>query len=250
MRSIILAAITFVPALALAQAPTDPAAPPPPPPGPPAGPPGAPPPTGAPAYSQPVYVQPAAPATPWSTHDGVTFEANLGLGYAHLTDDNSNMTLDTDADVAGLNIGVGGWLSPQLALTGRIAGVDIKYGSGASGTSNIPGGGTLVLAWVGPSLQYWVDPHFWFGGGIGFATYRLVGNSNCGNSSNANNSCGINGYGADIRAGYSFGDSKHTFNVSVELTPTHLSSDNTAGTTVNSGGTATGLAILAGYQYL
>lgn len=240
MRALYLVVMTFAPAVAFAQTPSDP-----PPPPPPAGPPGAPPPAYAPspAYvpppAQPVYVQPAGPQGPWAFHQGVTFEANLGIGYAHLTDQNSNMTLDTDADLAGLDIGVGGWITPQLALTGRIAGVNIKY----QGTENLDG--NIVLAWVGPSLQYWPDPHFWFGGGIGFATYRLIGNSQC--NSNGQDNCGLNGYGADVRAGYSFGDTQHTFNVSVELNPTHINAPNGSS---SDGGTATSFALLFGYQYL
>ena len=245
MRSIIFAAITFVPALAFAQAPVDPNAPPPPPAGAPAEPP--PPPLGIGSgvlfyyqpQPQPAYIQPTGPVGPWATHQGVTFEANLGLGFAHLTDDNSNMTLNTDGALAGVDLGVGGWLTRQLALTGRVAGVNIKY----MGTENIEG--NLVLAWIGPSLQYWPDPHFWVGGGVGFATYRLVGNSQCGTNGG---DCGVNGFGFDLRAGYSFGDTQLTFNVSVELNPSHLSDNSTGGTT--NGGTGTAVAFLAGYQYL
>ncbi len=224
MRFALVLAILLVPALAFAQLPSDPVGTPLPP---PAGP-----------GMQPAYAPPPSPVGPWATHQGVTVEANIGVGFAHLTNSNSSETLDTDAALAGLDVGVGGWLNPQLALTGRIAGVDIKDSS----TTNLMG--HVVLAWVGPSLQYWPDPHFWLGGGVGFATYRLVGNDQCGAN---NNTCGINGFGFDVRAGYTFGTSQHTFNASVELNPSHFNDPN--GST-SGGGWGTAIAFLLGYQYL
>jgi len=228
MRIALVSSILLVPALALAQAPGDPtgaaplphvAAPPPP---------------------QPAY-QPAPQLSPmgaYALHQGVTFEANLGIGFAHLTDSNSAMTINTDAALAGLDLGVGGWLNPQLALTGRIAGVGVKF----QGTDQIMG--NLVLAWIGPSLQYWPDPHFWMGGGVGFATYRLIGNDQCANGSSPD-ACGINGFGFDMRAGYSFGDTQHSFNASLEINPSHFNDSNG-----NGGGWGTAIAFLVGYQYL
>lgn len=242
MRTALALSVVLVPALAFAQAPGDPqgAQPLPPP---------APPPTGSPAVQpyqpQPYQPQPAGPTGPWATHQGITFEANLGVGFAHLTDSNSNSSINTDAALAGLDIGVGGWLNPQLALTGRISGVDIKYGDSQTGTASIMG--TLVLAWVGPSLQYWPDPHFWMGGGVGFATYRLIGNNSC-SASTQSDACGINGFGFDMRAGYTFGDSQHTFNTSIEINPSHFSDNNSNNS--SGGGWGTAIAFLVGYQYL
>jgi len=98
--------------------------------------------------------------------------------------------------------------------------------------------GTIVDVFAGPSLQYWLDPHVWIGGGLGLAAIADVGGS-CDETAD----CSIRGFGFDLRSGYSFGDSAHTFNASVELTP-GIYSEN------GSTATATGFALLLGYQYL
>jgi len=250
LNRLIAAVLVLVPSVALAQpgqpypSPPpggDPSQPPPPapiapaqPPPPPGGYPPPPPPVG---YAQPPvgYAQPQPgyvfqPPSAWDLHRGVTFEANLGVGFAHFTDDNGSF--NTDTALAGANLGVGGWLSPHLAITGRIAGVNISKNN-----FNVVDG-NLVAIFVGPSLQYWTDEHLWFGGGVGLASFRLVGGSSINNQDP-----GTDGFGFDLRAGYSFGTTKNTFNVSVELTPGFYSEN-------GSSGTATGLALLAGYQYL
>jgi hypothetical protein len=166
-------------------------------------------------------------------HHGFTFEANLGIGFVRAS--GGGTSSNSDASLAGLDIGLGGWLTRQLAVTIRIAGVDVSN----SGDTDA---GTLVNAFIGPAAQYWIDPHFWVGGGVGLATLRLVGNSDC-NNSPSTDACGVNGWGFDLRAGYSFGDSAHTFNVSGEITPSFYSQE---GESV----TATSFALLVGYQYL
>ncbi|MDB4959915.1 MAG: hypothetical protein JWO36_7484 [Myxococcales bacterium] len=191
----------------------------------------APPPSGGPAYGGPTY---AMPADPLAFHQGMTFEANLGVGYARASA--NGMSDSSDAALAGADFGLGGWMSPNLAITARIAGVQVKSGTG-------PQNGTLVNAFFGPSAQYWFDPHIWVGGGAGLSTYRQVG----GNCTSADN-CGVNGFGLDFRAGYSMGDTQHVFNVSVEVNPGFYSIDTGAGTSV--GISVTSIALLAGYQYL
>jgi hypothetical protein len=177
----------------------------------------------------PVYVVPDA----FRHHHGFTFEANLGIGFVRASGD--GVSSNSDAALAGLDIGLGGWITRQLAVTIRIAGVDV---SNSGDTTD----GTLINAFIGPAAQYWIDPHFWVGGGIGLATLRLVGSSEC-NDSSGTDPCGVNGWGFDLRAGYSFGDSAHTFNVSGEITPSFYSQN---GDSV----TATSFALLLGYQYL
>jgi hypothetical protein len=179
---------------------------------------------------------PAAASGPWATHTGVVFEANLGIGFAHASSDGGSA--DSDAALAGADLGIGGWLSPQLALTARIAGVDVKNG-------DVPSNGTLVHAFFGPSVQYWINPQMWVGGGAGLSIYRLVG-SDCASSGTGGgvDPCGISGFGLDLRAGYSFPTTtKNQFNVSFEANPGFYS-ENGASATI------TGLALLVGYQYL
>src|SRR5688500_517389 len=115
MRRLILIASLLVPSVAAAQG-----APPPPPPDPNAPvqpqPPPPPPPQGGysqqPQYApQPMYQQPPSQA---SLRNGMTFEANLGIGWIQASDGGSSDT--SDVGVAGLSLGVGGWASPQLAI--------------------------------------------------------------------------------------------------------------------------------------
>jgi hypothetical protein len=211
----------FIPSVALAQ----PYGAPPPPPPPPSS-----------AYGAPAGAY-GAPPNPMAFHQGVTFEANLGIGYARA--DAMGTTDSSDAALAGADLGIGGWMNPNLAVTLRIAGVQVK--SGNSTSTN----GTLVNAFIGPVAQYWVDPHIWLGGGAGLSTFRLVG-GDCVSSST--NQCGYNGFGLDFRAGYSFGDTQNTFNVSFEVNPGFYSIDNGVGSSVSL--TVTSVAVLAGYQYL
>ena len=193
----------FVPAVAVAQ-------PPPPPPAPGYGP-------------QPAYAQP-------SLKQGLTFEANLGVGFMWVESDGDES--DKEVALGGLNLGVGGWLNERMALSLRIAGttytdsegdVDLRFTTGI----------------LGPHLQYWVDDHFWLGGGagIGVAAVTIEGPGISESESET-------GFGLDLRAGYTFSTtSEHTWNVSFELTPSFI--------TINDRDyTFYGAAVLFGYQHL
>jgi hypothetical protein len=152
----------------------------------------------------------------------MTVELNLGLGWLQASDGNDSAT--SDLGIGGLSLGVGGWLNPKLAVTGRIAGVTLS-----------DNGATLSNVFFGPALQYWIDNHFWVGGGAGLAILALGGDSS-GDS--------ITGFGLDMRAGYTFNEgSENTFNASLEINPGFFS---------ESGGsvTVTGIGILLGYQHL
>jgi len=222
---LVLASV-LVPTVSLAQ----PAPPPPPPP--PGG--------GAPAYGAPAY---GAQQDPWFFHQGMTFEANLGVGYVHLGESymGQSVTTDTDAALAGADVGIGGWLNPQLAVTLRITGVQVKY---TQMGMTYPTDGNLVHAMIGPNVQYWVSPNIWLGGGVGGSTFRLVGSNSC-----TGDQCGTNGFGFNLRAGYSFGSGgPHVFNISVESNTGFYSQSDGMGGSIDV--TATGLAVLAGYQYL
>jgi hypothetical protein len=236
MRTLLVGALALlVPTLALAQPGPDgggaPAAPPPDGSYPPAPPP--PPPAAAPVVMQPPapVVQPAPVAVApvgYELHKGVTFEANLGIGFARVS--SGGQSDDSDGALAGANLGIGGWINPRTAVTFRIAGVQVKE----EGFSD---DGTLIHAFAGPSVQYWPDPHFWLGGGAGFSVFRLVG-TDC-----EGDQCGVNGFGLDFRAGYSFGNTQNQFNVSVEVNPGFYSQN-------GENATVTGVAFLLGYQYL
>lgn len=227
-------AAAWLPGVAFAQgapppppepAPTSPAPEPvrPPEPGAPAP---APTPPPAQSYYQPQYQPVYQPQQPVSLHDGVTFEANLGLGWARTSVEGQGGDT-SDLGVGGLSVGVGGWINPQIAVTGRIAGVTIP-GAGDARASAI---------FAGPAIQYWVDNRFWLGGGLGLGL--LAGQDQSGTQQDS-----IAGFGLDLRVGYTFNEgSEHTINASLELNPGFFSEN-------NSSATVTGIGILLGYQYL
>lgn len=204
MRLLSLALLTLLvaPTAVFAQPP-----PPPPPPG--YGP--------APGYGpQPGYGQPQ------NLKQGLTFEANLGLGFIWAEADGQ----ETDKEVAlgGLNIGLGGWISPQLAISLRIAGVTYSEDVGDQTAR-------LSTGFFGPSAQYWVNENAWIGGGIGmgFVAVSFDGDTES-----------ETGIGFDLRGGYTFSTtSENTWNISLELTPSSIEDVNFYG-----------FGILFGYQHL
>ncbi len=156
----------------------------------------------------------------------MTFEANIGLGWIRMSDDNQSET--TDLGLGGLSLGLGGWVSPKLAITARIAGVTYSE----DGTS-------LSDVFFGPAAQYWVDDHFWLGGGAGLGILAVSGD---GVNPNADNS--VTGFGLDFRAGYTFtAGSENTFNASFEINPGFFENNGYSAT-------FTGIGILLGYQHL
>jgi len=217
----------LAPGIALAQpapTPTETPAPPAEAPAPPAEAtapvPPAPPPPAPVAYPPP----PPAGATPsaapggQSLRHGMTFEANLGIGWIHGSSNGDSYT--SDVTVGGLDLGVGGWANPRLAITARIAGATYSEDSG-----RLTSGALLGAA------QYWIDDHFWIGGGLGLG----IGVATRNNSSESHR-----GLGLDARAGYTFSTgTENTLNASIEITPTFI--DDVS---------LTSIALLFGYQHL
>lgn len=200
MRKLFCLLLILVPSVALAQPGSAP--PPPPPPG----------------YGP----APAAYGQAPNNKHGMTFEANIGLGLLWLSADGESSEKETS--LGGLNLGVGGWISPQLAITLRVAGV--TYTEDVMGET-----ARLTAGFVGPSAQYWVSENAWVGGGLGLgfiqATY-------------ADQSESKTGLGLDLRTGYTFSTtSENTWNLSFELTPSSIEDV-----------TVWGAAVLFGYQHL
>ena len=239
MRRLVLLAVLswFVPAIALAQ-PAPPPAPPPPAEPEPARPPEpapAPAPAPAPPPTQPYYQPPQQPQSqpvvqpqgPRNFHESMTFEVNVGIGWMRTSPENGD-AFTSDLGVGGISLGIGGWVNPKLAITGRAAGVTIP-GEGDAQASAI---------FLGPSVQYWVDNRFWFGGGAGLGVIT-------GQDQNGNEQDPVFGLAFDLRVGYTFNEgSANTFNASLELNPGYFTDD------FGSSATITGIGILLGYQHL
>lgn len=192
----------------------------PPPNGPPAGPPPAtygPPPPG---YGYAPY-QSQTPTTE-QLRTGATVELNLGFGYVDSTEDGA----ERQNGIAGLSLGVGGWVSRNIALTARVAGVTFQESFGNDDLQ-------FSHFYLGPSAQFWIDNHLWFGGGLGLSVAYVTGDGE---------SDSTTGVGMDLRGGYTFNEgSESTFNVSLEINP---------GWYEDADGTLYGVGLLVGYQHL
>jgi hypothetical protein len=221
MKRYFAALLVLFPAIAVAQ-PYDP--PPSPPPS------GYPPPPPQPQPPPPGYGQPPPPGygpgyvQPRPMRSGLTFEANIGLGFIWAR--NEGRDSDTEGALAGLNLGLGGWLNDRMAVTGRIAGATFSPSDGVRFTQGF----------AGPSLQYWTDDHVWVGAGVGLGFARITVDG-FGSDSET-------GFALDLRAGYTFSqNTESTWNVSIEYTPAFFEVDGRS-LQINSFG------ILFGYQHL
>jgi len=161
--------------------------------------------------------------------------------------DGTASTSDTKVGLGGVNLGIGGWVSPQLAISARVASVTYTISQDLGGGNQFSE--SLVGAFIGPSVQYWIDPHLWIGGGAGIAYAAVLSHDDI--NGVTVNEANQTGFGLDLRAGYSFssGATPNSWNVSVELTPGFFS-----GKDDGMGNTSTvqlnGFSILFGYQYL
>jgi hypothetical protein len=130
---------------------------------------------------------------------------------------------DSEGGIAGLSLGIGGWINPNTAITLRIAGVTIFPEEGITATS----------FFVGPSVQMFVAPKIWIGGGAGIAAARVADNS--GNSEILEKALGL-----DLRAGFLVMESGvHSLSVSAEITPAFYENS-----------TITGFGALLNYQLM
>ena len=207
MKKLICLAVLLVPAIAAAQ------------PGPPPG-----------------Y---AGPEGAWAFHNGLTFEGNIGLGGMWARDTTGN-TSNTQASI-GLDGGIGAFLTPQIALTLRMASVNYSQDIGVDATA------TLSAIFLGPSLQYWATPQFFIGGGIGYAiAHESVSYSNGATADSTNDPTGV---AIDLRAGFEFWHQmRNSMNVSVEYTPGFYKQDLGNGTTESL--QLNGFQVSFGYQFL
>jgi hypothetical protein len=180
------------------------------------------------ASAQPVVVAQGTAEAPYALHRGMTFEGGLGVGFAHIDGAFDVIgTYDSDAAFA-FDFGAGTWLTPRLAVTGRIASVVVANGAND----------TYVHSFIGPNIEYWLDPQFRVGAGVGLASYRQVAGHSC------MGDCTLTGWGLDLRAGYVFTRSDHhSFDASLEVTPGFFTSE-------SHNSNWTGIVLVLGYQYL
>jgi hypothetical protein len=166
-----------------------------------------------PSAAQPSAAQPsAAPAPPGSAlgpqygagswqpvplvKQGLTVEANIGFGAMIAR---SGGESSSEGALGGVNLGIGSFVTPEMAVSLRIA-----------GGTYFTDGAQLTQAMLGPHIQRWITPHAWVGAGLGLGVLRISGTDFDGNDK---------GFGFGARAGYTFNPNRpHSFNVSAELT--------------------------------
>lgn len=91
---------------------------------------------------------------------GLTLEAGIGGGFVRTPDPFSRL----DSITWGGSVGAGTWLTPKLAVMGRIA---LQYYGTVSGDDS----SDYRYWFVGPSAQYWITDWLWASGGAGLAVY-------------------------------------------------------------------------------
>jgi hypothetical protein len=175
-----------------------------------------------------------APEDEWAGHHGFTFELGYGVGLVHFSNHGNALpsSFDSSGNVA-VRGGLGGWLDPQLALTFHFA--TIKY-TGPADPGCFPPGDSACdrsHSYFGPAVQYWLNPVFWVGGGIGIAywDHDQVGG-------------GQSSLGFDLRTGFSPPMARHMLNISLELTTGSYNQDGSRG------GTGIGAVMSAGFQLM
>jgi hypothetical protein len=192
-------ALLAVPSLAAAQAPEPDPAPPADDEEPPARSMPAP---SMPAPSAPQRFTPPPPPEPPALADrsGATFEMSLGLGFTRVVLGSGES--HTFTGLSGLNLGIGGWISPNTAITVRIAGTSFS-------PDNNPDI-RLIAGLVALSAQYMVADRAWIGAGLGIVVL----------TSDQDDIEPETGFSLDLRAGVNiFQSRQNAVHLALELTP-------------------------------
>ena len=99
---------------------------------------------------------PSAPEGP--DRSGFTLLLTMGVGFQKM-----DSHLDWKTGLGGLNLGIGGFVSPKVAVMFRFSGTKVRYGS----NDNFYREGDVVSGVFGPAVQYWASDSFNFEGGLG-----------------------------------------------------------------------------------
>ena len=93
---------------------------------------------------------------------GFTMELGLGMSQTGTSSDVGGRD-HSGLGLAPLSLGLGGFLTPRLALIGRAAGTSYSR-EDSRGNSY-----STVNGFYGPTLQYWATDRVFLGGGVGLA---------------------------------------------------------------------------------
>lgn len=93
---------------------------------------------------------------------------NLGAGIQ-----NDTGIEETAVGLAGANLGLGGFVTPNLAIMARVSGTNVSYDTIFGDIAQVSG----VLA---PTLQYWANDRVSLEGGVGMGFWNAEGESSTG----------------------------------------------------------------------
>jgi hypothetical protein len=218
VSGVCLFAVTFAGGIAVAQ----PAPPPPPPPGPPAPAPAPMQPQPPPPGYQPAAYQPPPPP-PGPFRDGFTVGIDIGFGFTTFSGD---IDADSEAGLSGLNLSLGGFINPKLAILFRLSGTSFWL-------DGFDGDVQVSNLFAGGQVQYYATPQLFVGGGAGFATFGAFFEDGVDST---------NGFGVNGRVGFDVSQSSGSaWQVALEITPSFYS-ENGADATVTS------IGVQIGYQ--
>ncbi|HWO17185.1 MAG TPA: hypothetical protein VNO30_00355 [Kofleriaceae bacterium] len=142
----------------------------------------------------------SAPPTP-PDRSGATFEMSMGLGMTHVALEGGLSA--SFGGLSGLNLGVGGWVSPKTALTLRLAGT--SFFEQIEGTEV-----QFIAGMLGLSMQHMVTNELWIGGGAGIGVL----------TTDQDNIEPETGLSLDLRMGINIYQSRqNAFHLAVEATP-------------------------------
>jgi hypothetical protein len=122
---------------------------------------------------------------------GFTLLLNIGVGFQR-----DEFIGTTETGLGGLNLGIGGFVNPDMALWLRVSGTNVDYG----GTRQVSGVG-------GPGIQYWVNDRVNLEGVVGVGFWDVEGINET-------------GFGAMLGASVVlFNRGGHNFQLGVEYAP-------------------------------
>jgi len=111
--------------------------------------------------SSPALGQPStAPQGP--DRSGFTANLSIGLGITNVAPDEGDS--ETKVGLAGLNVDLGAYITPQLAILFRITGTQFSVDVGTDSEE-------FVNAFAGVAGQYWVNEQLAIEGGAGVAIF-------------------------------------------------------------------------------
>ena len=150
-----------------------------------------------------------------SGRGGFTLLLNMGFGIQN------DLGIEESArGLAGLNLGVGGFVNEKIAVMFRISGTNVSYDFGLFGELD------QISGVAGPSLQYWATDRLTLEAGGGFGFWQTPGDEE-------------RGFGLILGAGaVLLSQGKHNLQVGVEYAPAFTD-----------GGSVHNLGITFGYQF-